>query len=50
MKDKKNIYQSRRDFVRKAGKVLVAASLVAIPLSLVRKTSCFRICLADRSS
>jgi Na+-translocating ferredoxin:NAD+ oxidoreductase subunit B len=39
MKTEKNIYQSRRDFVRKAGKVLVAASLAAVPLTLVRKTS-----------
>jgi electron transport complex protein RnfB len=39
MKDQKNVYQSRRDFVRKAGKVLVGASLTAIPLALARKTS-----------
>jgi len=39
MKDQKNIYQSRRDFVRRAGKVIVAASIAAIPLALVRKTS-----------
>jgi Na+-translocating ferredoxin:NAD+ oxidoreductase subunit B len=39
MEDKRNIYQSRRDFVRKAGKVLAIASLAAIPLALVRKTS-----------
>ena len=39
MKDQKNKYQSRRDFVRRAGKVIVAVSIAAIPLALVRKTS-----------
>lgn len=38
-KMEKNIYQSRRDFMRKAGKILAAATLVAIPLTLVRKTN-----------
>jgi Na+-translocating ferredoxin:NAD+ oxidoreductase subunit B len=37
MKDRKNIYQSRRDFVRKAGRILIAAQLVVIPLALSKK-------------
>ena len=39
MNKEKNKYQSRRDFVRNAGKVIIAAPLVLIPLALVRKTS-----------
>jgi electron transport complex protein RnfB len=39
MKEEKNKYQSRRDFVKKAGKILVAAPVVALPLILVKKTS-----------
>ncbi|MBN1107515.1 MAG: ferredoxin [Bacteroidales bacterium] len=39
MKNEKNIYQSRRDFVRKAGRVLVVAPLVAVPLALAKKTT-----------
>ncbi|HBE39620.1 MAG TPA: ferredoxin [Bacteroidales bacterium] len=35
----KNKYQSRRDFVRKAGQVLVVAPLVALPVALARKTN-----------
>lgn len=35
----KNKYQSRREFVRKAGKVIVAAPLFVIPAVLVRKAS-----------
>jgi electron transport complex protein RnfB len=35
--ENKNKYQSRRDFVRKAGKILVAAPLLIIPVALVKK-------------
>lgn len=35
----KNKYQSRRDFVRKAGKIIVAAPLMVIPIVLVKKTN-----------
>ena len=35
----KNKYQSRRDFVRKAGKVIVAPPLLLIPVALARKAS-----------
>lgn len=36
--EQKNKYQSRREFVRKAGKVLVAAPLLIVPAALVKKT------------
>lgn len=39
MKEGKNKYQSRRDFVRTAGKVIVAAPLIIIPAALLRKTT-----------
>jgi electron transport complex protein RnfB len=39
MKVNKNIYQSRRDFVRKAGKVLAVAPLIAVPMALMNKTT-----------
>ena len=39
MKEEKNKYQTRRDFVRNAGKVIIAAPLVLLPLSLVKKTA-----------
>jgi electron transport complex protein RnfB len=39
MKEDKNIYQSRRDFVRRAGKILVVAPLVALPVALVNKST-----------
>jgi electron transport complex protein RnfB len=39
MNEEKNKYQTRRDFVRVAGKVIIASSLVLIPVSLVKKTS-----------
>lgn len=38
MEEQKNKYQSRRDFVRKAGKIIVAAPLVVIPAALIKKT------------
>ena len=39
MKEEKNKYQSRRNFVRNAGKVIIAAPLLIIPVALARKTS-----------
>jgi electron transport complex protein RnfB len=39
MENGKNKYQSRRDFVRTAGKIVVASPLLVIPLMLVRKTN-----------
>ncbi len=39
METEKNKYQSRREFVRKAGRILVVAPLIALPLALSRKTS-----------
>jgi len=39
MKQEKNKYQTRRDFVKNAGKFIIAAPLIVIPLSLARKTS-----------
>ncbi len=39
MKEEKNIYQSRRDFVRKAGKILVIAPVIALPIVLGRKVT-----------
>lgn len=38
MKIEKNKYQSRREFVRKAGKVLIVAPLIALPAALFKKT------------
>ncbi len=35
----RNIYQSRRDFVRKAGKMLVAVPVLALPVVLSKQTS-----------
>ena len=37
MMEKDNIYKSRRDFVRKAGKVLVAVPVLALPVVLSTK-------------
>ncbi len=39
MKEGKNIYQSRRDFVRNAGKILVALPVIALPVVLSKKVS-----------
>jgi electron transport complex protein RnfB len=39
MNDDKNKYQSRREFVRRAGKIAVALPLIAIPVALSKKTS-----------
>jgi electron transport complex protein RnfB len=39
MKNEKNKYQSRRDFVRRAGKLIVAVPLIIIPVALAKKTS-----------
>lgn len=39
MDQKKNKYQSRRDFVRTAGKIIVAAPLIIIPAALIKKTN-----------
>jgi len=39
MGNDKNKYQSRRDFVRTAGKILVASPLLVLPVLLVRKTN-----------
>jgi electron transport complex protein RnfB len=39
MKESKNKYQSRRDFVRNAGKALIAVPLVAIPVVLAKRIS-----------
>jgi len=39
MKEEKNKYQSRRDFVRKAGRIIIAAPVIALPLMLVKKTN-----------
>lgn len=38
MKNRKNKYQTRRDFVRATGKIILAAPLVIIPAALVKKT------------
>ena len=35
----KNKYQSRRDFVRRAGKVLIVAPLAVLPVALLKKTT-----------
>jgi electron transport complex protein RnfB len=39
MNERKNKYQSRRDFVRKAGKIAVIAPLAIIPVALLKKVS-----------
>ena len=39
MKEDKNIYQSRRDFVRKAGKILVAVPVIILPVALSKKVT-----------
>ncbi len=39
MKDSGNKYESRREFVRKAGRALAIAPLIALPLVLAKKTS-----------
>jgi electron transport complex protein RnfB len=39
MKEEKNKFESRRDFVKKAGKILAVAPVVSLPLILSRKTS-----------
>ncbi len=39
MEEKKNKYQSRRDFVRKAGKMAIIAPLVILPAILLKKSS-----------
>jgi Na+-translocating ferredoxin:NAD+ oxidoreductase subunit B len=39
MKKDKNKYQTRRDFVRNVGKVIITSPLIIIPLSLAKKTS-----------
>lgn len=37
--EEKNKYQSRRDFVRRAGRFIVAAPLIIIPVALAKKTN-----------
>ncbi len=39
MKDEKNKYESRREFVKKAGKVIAIAPVIALPLLLITKTT-----------
>ena len=39
MENGKNKYQSRRDFVKTAGKIVVASPLLVLPVLLVRKTN-----------
>lgn len=39
MKEKKNMYQTRRDFVRKTGKILMVAPIAALPVVLSKKVS-----------
>ncbi|MDY0097995.1 MAG: ferredoxin [Bacteroidales bacterium] len=39
MKEARNKYQNRRDFVRKAGKVIIAAPVVLIPAALATRVS-----------
>jgi len=39
MKEETNKYESRRDFVKKAGKILAVAPVVSLPLILSKKTS-----------
>jgi Na+-translocating ferredoxin:NAD+ oxidoreductase subunit B len=39
MENGKNKYQSRRDFVKAAGRVIVASPLVVLPALLIKKTS-----------
>jgi electron transport complex protein RnfB len=39
MKEGKNKYQSRRDFVKSAGKLVVVLPLIVIPAFLLKKTN-----------
>ena len=39
MTEGKNKYQSRRDFVKYAGKLIVVLPLVVVPVLLIKKTS-----------
>ena len=39
MEDKKNKYKTRREFVKAAGKIIIAAPLIIIPAALLKKTS-----------
>ena len=39
MTEGKNKYQSRRDFVKSAGKLIVVLPLVVVPALLIKKTS-----------
>jgi Na+-translocating ferredoxin:NAD+ oxidoreductase subunit B len=39
MESNKNKYQSRRDFVRTAGMIIVASPIIALPVLLAKKTS-----------
>jgi H+/Na+-translocating ferredoxin:NAD+ oxidoreductase subunit B len=39
MNEQKNKYQTRRDFVRKAGKIALIAPLAVIPVALIKKVS-----------
>jgi len=39
MESNKNKYQSRRDFVKAAGMIIVASPLIALPILLAKKTS-----------
>jgi len=39
MSEEKNKYQSRRDFVRRAGKLAVIVPFAIVPIALVKKTS-----------
>ncbi len=39
MKGEKNKYQSRRDFVKKAGEIILAVPVVALPVALLKKTT-----------
>lgn len=39
MKENKNKYESRRAFVKKAGKIIVAAPVIALPVVLMKKTA-----------
>jgi electron transport complex protein RnfB len=39
MQEGKNKYQSRRDFVRKAGKFLIIAPVIVLPVLLAKKTT-----------
>lgn len=39
MKENRNKYQTRRDFVRKAGKILIVAPVISLPVVLSKKVS-----------